>query len=82
MKVYTIKKILSKKLIFNGLLGVDIAEKIKPHEWEKLPWRWVVERTFAWLNHSRRLSKDYEITTSSAAAMVTLSHLHTLLKRM
>ena len=63
-------------------LAVDISEKIKPHEWEKLPWRWVVERTFAWLNHSRRLSKDYEITTSSAAAMVTLSHLHTLLKRM
>lgn len=25
-----------------------------------LPRRWVVERTFSWLNHSRRLSKDYE----------------------
>ena len=36
-------------------LGVDISEKIKPHQWEKLPWRWVVERTFSWLNHSRRL---------------------------
>ena len=24
---------------------VDISEKIRPHEWEKLPWRWVVERT-------------------------------------
>lgn len=63
-------------------LDVNISEKIKPHEWEKLPWRWVVERTFAWLNHSRRLSKDYEISTASAATMVTLSHLHTLLKRM
>jgi hypothetical protein len=28
-------------------LGVDISQKIKPHEWEKLPWRWVVERTFS-----------------------------------
>ena len=63
-------------------LEVDISEKIKPDAWEKLPWRWVVERTFARLNHSRRLSKDYEISTSSAAAMVTISHLHTLLKRM
>ena len=58
-----------------SVLGVDISEKIKPHEWEKLPWRWIVERTFAWLNHSRRLSKDYEITTSSEAAMVILSHI-------
>ena len=22
---------------------VDVSEKIKPHQWEKLPWRWVVE---------------------------------------
>ena len=63
-------------------LGVDISEKIKLHEWEKLPWRWVVERTFSWLNNSRRLSKDYEITIDSAEAIVKISHLHTLLKRL
>ena len=63
-------------------LGVDISEKIKPHHWEKLPWRWVVERTFAWLNNSRRLSKDYEFSVSSSESMVIISHLHTLLKRL
>ena len=63
-------------------LGVDISEKIKPHEWEKLPWRWVVERTLSWLNNSRRLSKDYEISTASAEAIVKISHFHTLLKRL
>ncbi len=62
-------------------LGVDISEKIKPHEWEKLPWRWIVERTFSWLNHSRRLAKDFEIAVDSAVAMVRISHFHTLLKR-
>ena len=61
---------------------VDISEKIKPHQWEKLPWRWVVERTLSWLNHSRRLSKDYEISISSAETMVIISHSHTLLKRL
>ena len=61
-------------------LDVDISEKIKPHQWEKLPWRWVVERTFSWLNNSRRLSKDYEFSVSSSESMVIISHLHTLLK--
>ena len=63
-------------------LDVDISEKIKPHQWEKLPWRWVVERTLSWLNHSRRLSKDYEISVSSAEALVKISHSHILLKRL
>ena len=59
---------------------VDISARIKP-EWEILPKRWIVERTFAWLNNSRRLSKDYEITTCSAKNMVLISHFHTLLRR-
>jgi putative transposase len=63
-------------------LGVDISEKIKPGEWKKLPWRWVVERTIGWLGHSRRLSKDYEIRTDCSEAMIQISHLHTLLKRL
>ena len=58
----------------------DISARIKP-EWEVLPKRWRVERTFAWMNHSRRLSKDFEITTKSEENMVIISHLHTLLKR-
>ncbi len=63
-------------------LDVDISEKIKPHQWEKLPWRWVVERTFSWINNFRRLSKDYETSVASAEAMVIISHFHTLLKRL
>ena len=62
-------------------LGVDISEKIKPHAWEILPWRWIVERTLAWLGHSRRLAKDFEISTQSAEAIICIPHLHTLLRR-
>jgi putative transposase len=62
-------------------LGVDISKRIKP-EWEILPKRWVVERTFAWLNGFRRLAKDYEITTSSEETNVIISHCHTLIKRL
>ena len=34
--------------------------------WAILAKRWIVERTFAWLGHFRRLSKDFEITIRSA----------------
>ena len=61
------------------LVSVDISEKIQPHAWEKLPWRWVAERALSWFNH---LSKGYESVLSSALAMVQIPHLHTLLKRL
>lgn len=63
-------------------LPVEIPEKDPSKTWEILPKRWVVERTFAWLNSSRRLSKDYEITTSSEEAMINISHIRTLVKRL
>jgi putative transposase len=47
-----------------------------------LPKRWVVERTFAWLGRSRRLSKDYERTTASSEAMIQISCIHQMLKRL
>ena len=61
-------------------LGVDISARIKP-EWQILPKRWIVERSLAWLNNSRRLSKDYEISVRSAQAVCIIAASHTLLKR-
>jgi len=61
-------------------LGVDISARIKPG-WEVLPKRWIVERSLVWLNNSRRLSKDYEISVRSAQAICTIAAFHTLLKR-
>ena len=60
---------------------VDISERICP-EFVVVPIRWVVERTFSWMVHSRRLSKDYEIHTDSAEAMIRISHLRLLLRRL
>jgi putative transposase len=47
-----------------------------------LPRRWVVERTFAWLNHHRRLSKDYEGQTSSSEAMVLIAMTRVMVRRL
>ena len=68
--------------VFSELgIGVDISKRIDP-KFAVIPKRWVVERTFGWLGHSRRLSKDYEIRTYYSETMVRISHMHTLLKRL
>ena len=59
----------------------DISMRIKEQKgFQVLPKRWVVERTFAWLNCSHRLSKDYETSCCSAETMIMISHAATLLK--
>ncbi|MBQ6758772.1 MAG: transposase [Selenomonadaceae bacterium] len=63
-------------------LQVETSKKIKPHGWQVLLKRWNVEGNFAWLNHSRRLSKDCELTAASAEALIKISHIHTLLNRL
>lgn len=43
--------------------------------------RWVVERSFGWLTHNRRLAKDYEKKTASSEAFIYLSNIRLLLQR-
>ena len=58
---------------------------VKPKKGDKgfkvQQWRWVVERSFAWLGNFRRLSKDYEISTSSAKAFIELAFTKIMLNR-
>ena len=63
-------------------LKVDISPKIKAVGFQVIKKRWVVERTFAWLNNSRRLAKDFEKTVVSQEVVIVISHIHTLLKRL
>jgi transposase len=50
--------------------------------WVKLPLRWTVERTFAWLGKCRRLSKDREKSVRSSEAFVKLAMIHLMLNRL
>lgn len=45
------------------------------------PKRWIVERSLAWLNPFRRLSKDYENTTVSSEAMIKIANIQWMLRR-
>ena len=47
-----------------------------------LPRRWVVERTFGWLNHSRRLSKSYERLSRTDEAWIYIAMTRILLERL
>jgi transposase len=45
-----------------------------------VPRRWVVERTFGWLGHHRRLSKDYEFLPATSEALIYLAMSQLLLR--
>ena len=48
-------------------------DKIIPKGFHILPRRWVIERTNAWITHSRRLSRDFEGTHTSSEAFIYLA---------
>jgi putative transposase len=61
---------------------IDIIKRSdKAKGFEVLPRRWVVERTFAWLNQSRHLAKDFEQTIASAAAWLFLASIQMIIRR-
>ena len=47
-----------------------------------LPRRWVVERTFAWLNRNRRLAKDVEASIESAEAWLYIASVKLMSRRL
>jgi transposase len=60
---------------------VEVVKRSEQHKFEVLAKRWIVERTLAWLNWSRRLSKDYEVRHTSAEAIIYIAFAHQLLRR-
>ena len=59
-----------------------VQKKNTGNGFEVLPRRWVVERTFAWLGRSRRLSKEYERKPTSSAGQVYLASSRLMLRRL
>jgi putative transposase len=60
---------------------VEVIERTSK-TFEQLPKRWIVERTFGWLNRFRRLSKDYEVYSELSEAMIYGSLIRLMVRRL
>ncbi|HEX4888606.1 MAG TPA: IS5 family transposase [Luteibaculaceae bacterium] len=63
-------------------LKMDIVLSNDPSSFEVLPKRWIVERTFAWLESYRRLAKDYEYRIHSNETMIYLAKTCMMINRL
>ena len=62
-------------------IDFEIIKRDEQHQFKVLPKRWIVERTFAWIDTNRRNSKNYERLNQTSVAMVHLSAIRIMLKR-
>ena len=66
-----------------AILGasVEVAKRSELHKFAVIPQRWVVERSFAWLEKCRRLWKNCERKLEASAQFIVLAFLALILRR-
>lgn len=69
-------------LLQQGCALVIVKRSDRAAGFEVLPRRWVVERTFAWLNCSRRLSKDYDALPGVSEAFIYAAMVRLMVRRL
>lgn len=60
---------------------MEVAKRNELHKFAVIPKRWVVERSFAWLEKCRRLWKNCERKLHTSEQFIVLAFLALLLKR-
>ena len=58
------------------------TEIVRRSDHVRLPKRWIVERTIAWLNRCRRLAKDWENLNRNALAFLKLASIRLMLRKL
>src|ERR1017187_1799702 len=59
----------------------EIIKRDELHTFKILPKRWIVERTFSWIDTNRRNSKNYERLNNTSVAMVYISAIRIMMNR-
>ena len=71
---------------WQGIRGVwvpkDQEAPTYPAGFQVLKWRWIVERTLAWLNFNRRLSKDFELLPTTSETWIYIAMSRLMLRRL
>ncbi len=62
-------------------IELQIIKRDELHTFKILPKRWIVERTFSWIDTNRRNSKNYERLNNTSVTMVHLSAIRIMLNR-
>ncbi|RYE17992.1 MAG: IS5 family transposase [Sphingobacteriaceae bacterium] len=65
----------------NFKIKVEIIKRNELHTFKVLPKRWIVERTFSWIDAQRRNAKNYERLNNTGVAIVQLSSIRIMLNR-
>ena len=60
---------------------VEVVKRSELHQFKVLPMRWIVERSFGWLEKNRRLWRNCERFLHTSLEMTTLAFIALLLKR-
>lgn len=68
-------------LAFGGWVLEVVRGSRDQRGFQVIPRRWIVERTFGWLNRYRRLSKDYEALPQTSEVMILIAMTHLMLRR-
>lgn len=71
-----VREVLGRKV------NVQIAKRSELHTFKVMPKRWIVERSFAWLEKNRRLWKNCERQLNTSLQMIHLAFLGLLLRRL
>jgi transposase len=61
---------------------VEVVKRSELHTFKVIPKRWVVERSFSWLEKCRRLWKNCEAKLSTSRQMIILAFVSLLLRRL
>jgi putative transposase len=66
----------------HGWYVIEVVSRPVKEGFQVIKWRWVVERTFAWLGRCRIHSREYERTVPASEAQVQISMIQLMLRRL